>query len=361
MNEKKTSLKNSLFLSFRSPSPQNRFPGDGSAVLWKRDRFELVSVVGKPFDAVAPPDASAAAALGASSIAAPAAAPTGGGGGGRRGVQGLLLVTLRDKRDRGRKVVVACVHLKAKEGAANDAARAAQAREAVRALEEEASRPEGEEASAAEREREQEDDAEERRGRRRQAGTGGDPPPATVAILAGDFNAEPGSAPHEAVRASGLPLRCLWECEREEDDEEGGGGEGGEAAAAAAEAASSGGSGGNGAPTAAAAKAKGSASNNRLPPYTTYKFRSEDSESDASDGNRGARAGGAERNDATTGNSNADQLCRRVSDFVFFTPRSASAVERWAPLDFERDVKDGLPCERYPSDHAAVLAVLRPK
>lgn len=317
-----------------------------------------------------PPDASAASALGASSIAAPAAAPTGGGGGGRRGVQGLLLVTLRDRRDRGRRVVVACVHLKAKEGAANDAARAAQAREAVRALEEEANRP-GEEAAAGEAEREQEGDAEERR--RRQAGSGGGDsptspssppprPPATVAILAGDFNAEPGSAPHEAVRASGLPLRCLWECEREEDE-----GDGEEATAAAA---SSGGSGGNGAPTAAA-KAKGSASNNRLPPYTTYKFRSEDSESDASDGStrgrEGARAGGgAERNDKATttksGNSTCtDQLCRRVSDFVFFTPRSAAAVERWAPLDFERDVRDGLPCERYPSDHAAVLAVLRPK
>ena len=284
-------------------------------------------------------------------------------------MQGLLLVTLRDRRDSGRKVVVACVHLKAKEGAANDAARAAQAREAVRALEEEARKTE--------EETEEEDDA---RRRRRAGGTGDDgpspssassssssssPAPATVALLAGDFNAEPGSAPHEAVRASVLPLRCLWECEREEEGEEEE--EGREASAASV----GGGSGGNGvAAAAAAAAATAERSANRLPPYTTYKFRSEDSESDASDGTRGGAGGGgsAERNNSSSKSNNSataahcnDQLCRRVSDFVFFTPRSAAAVARWAPLDFERDVKDGLPCERYPSDHAAVLAVLRPK
>jgi len=304
------------------------FPGDGSAVLWKRDRFELVSVVGKPFDAVVVPEPSAAA-LGASSIAAPAQAATApataaattatpggggfGGGGGRRGVQGLLLVTLRDKRDRDRKVVVACVHLKAKEGAANDAARAAQAREAVRALEDEAMK-------------EEEEEEEE-------SGGLSSSPPSTVAILAGDFNAEPGSAPHEAVRGSKLPLRCLWECEREETE------------------------GGDG---AAATKASSSSSSFIvLPPYTTYKFRSEDSESDYSDGMRaGERKGGKRPSDD---NAAPDQLSRRVSDFVFFTPGSAAAVERWAPLDFEREVQDGLPCEMYPSDHAAVLAVLRLK
>jgi len=334
----------------------NRFPGDGSAVLWKRDRFDLVSVVGKPFDAKAP-DASAAsaaaAALGASSASAPATAAAaassvgGGGGGGRRGVQGLLLVTLRDKRDSGRKIVVACVHLKAKEGAANDAVRAAQAREAVRALEEAAGSEE--------------------------AGQGGGEfspisssrPPPTVAVLAGDFNAEPGSAPHEAVRSSGLPLRCLWECEREE---EGGGREAGGGAAPAASCRGRGGGAGGAAPAAAAAAAAAARPAARLPPvprpppppYTTYKFRSEDSESDASDGARGATARGTSGGPAD-GSEHRDQLSRRVSDFVFFSSGSAAAVARWAPLDFEGELRDGLPCERYPSDHAAVLAVLRPK
>lgn len=284
--------------------------------------------------------AAAASALGASSAAAPAtakatttatgtaAASGGGGGGGRRGVQGLLLVTLRDKRDFGRRVVVACVHLKAKEGAANDAAREAQAREAVAALEEEVGR------------------AEEGLSSSSFSSSSSSSPPATVAILAGDFNAEPGSAPHEAVRRSALPLRCLWQCERE--DEEGGGG--------VAAPAASGWSRDDG--TAAAA---GPATLRLPPPYTTYKFRSEDSESDASDGSRG----GAERSSSCStinaATATGDQLSRRVSDFIFYSSRSAGAVARWAPLDFEREVRDGLPCERYPSDHAAVLAVLRPK
>lgn len=166
-----------------------------------------------------------------------------------------------------------------------------------------------------------------------------------------------GAATAAADETRRLELRCLWDCEVAD-----GGGVDGEKKSRSAVGgigAGTGGTGGNGAATSSSPAAAP-----RPPPFTTYKFRSEDSESEPDDG-RGGGCSVNGNNGNGNGNDSNDALQRRVSDFVFFSPCSADAVARWAPLDFESDecgLRDrGIPGERYPSDHASVLAVLRLK
>ncbi len=185
-----------------SPAARAGAPPDGCAIAWRRDRFSLVGVPeGRPFDArclgrvrspppvpgprTAPIDS---AATDEEVVPTPPAIITPSGEAlaltPPRGVQGSLVVTLADCVS-GRAVVLGCTHLKAKAGAEEEVVRGRQAAEAaarvVRA---------GERAAA----------AGSKKG-------GGGPTP--FLILAGDFNAGPGTA---AARAPGaVGLASVWD------------------------------------------------------------------------------------------------------------------------------------------------------
>ena len=182
-----------------SPAARCGGPPDGCAVAWKGARFSLVGCPeGRPFDARCLAGGGGPAPPPSSNLLDSAATDEEGSSGGApcppgavvvtesggtlpaptppRGVQGSLVVTLADALS-GRSIVVGCTHLKAKAGAEEEVVRGRQAAEAaarvVRAGEKAAGQP--------------------------------------VLILAGDFNAGPGTA---AVRApASVGLSSVWEAE----------------------------------------------------------------------------------------------------------------------------------------------------
>jgi len=240
-----------------SPATALGAPPDGCALFWRRDRFALLAVEGRPFDAQSAGQAAAARDPAASSSSDGPVAVTAGG----RGVQGMLVVTLADTHDRGRPVAVACVHLTAKGYAALRAAQAAEAAAAVLAA-----------AQAA-------------------ATTA---TPAPIAVLAGDLNDGPASAAAAAVEAAGMT--SVWAVPPAGDD------------------------GGGAAPLPA--------------PDTTFKFRA--------------------------GDGGSATVARRCSDYVFFSTATAAPVAaRRPPADLAAAAPQGLPCAQYPSDHVAVVGVVR--
>lgn len=176
-----------------SPAGRAGSPPDGCVVAWRKERFTATTVEGRPFDArcvvvgglVGParalplPDSTtdeeaspngggdcrSPPIITASGEALPAPTPP-------RGVQGSLVVTLNDSHS-GRVVVVGCTHLKAKAGEEEDVVRGRQAAEAA--------------------------------ARVLRAGGEGN----AVVILAGDFNAGPGTAAVSAPVACGLT--SIWD------------------------------------------------------------------------------------------------------------------------------------------------------
>ena len=277
-----------------SPAARAGAPPDGCAVAWKRDRFTVVSVDGRPFDArcVAGRGGGSVPVRSAPTPADPAATDEEANGGtGRagppivtssgealpaptppRGVQGALIVTLTDALS-GRTLVVGCTHLKAKAGEEEDVVRGRQAAEAAaRVL-------------------------------RAAAAAGPDP----AVVLAGDFNAGPGSA---AVRA---PLACgltsVWEASPW--------------------------------------------------PWTTFKFRSSGVGGGAGAGGGGTGDGvGCDPPVAATPAAAPGELkvSRALVDHVFY--RGAALRARWPALP---EPARGLPvggAGGYPSDHAAVCVRL---
>jgi nocturnin len=134
-----------------------------------------------------------------------------------------------------------------------------------------------------------------------------------VLLLAGDFNAGPASPAAQAPLAAGLA--SVWE----EGD---GGGEGG------------GGRGGR---------------SSRPTPWrwSTFKYRT----AGVGGADQSAPDGGVDTSSSTP----PPKASRGLVDHVFF--RGADLSARWPPL--EPEPAAGLPCEGYPSDHAAVAAVFR--
>lgn len=281
-----------------SPAARAGAPPDGCAVFWRSARFTVAAVRGEPFNArcVAVPTKRHEDGAPSPSPAADTGATDEEANGGRaprppatasgaalppptppRGVQGCLVVTLRDSLS-CRAIVVGCTHLKAKAGTEEEAVRARQAAEAVARVREASSAASSSGASR-----------------------GAAPP---VMLLAGDFNAGPNSAAARAPVAAGLA--SVWAAE-----EEGGGGRGG-----------------------------------ALTPWewSTFKFRT-------------AGVGGAETAFGQGGApTTAPKASRGLVDHVFY--RGAALAGRWPPLE-EAAVPHGLPCDAYPSDHAAVAAVFR--
>lgn len=160
-----------------SPATGLGFPADGCAVFWRGDRFRLLDARGRPFTAQ---QQQQQAATNGAAAPLPLRDPSSSSSDGppsaaARGVQGMLLVTLADGADGGRPVAAACVHLKAKPGAAQAALRAAQAADAAAAA-----------VQAAE------------------AATNGGGAKQPLVLVGGDFNDHPDSAAAAAAAAAGL-------------------------------------------------------------------------------------------------------------------------------------------------------------
>ena len=303
----------------KSPSPAQRFgaPPDGVALFWRAARLE--------------PAAPPAAAPFARADGGPGGG--GGGGGGPAGgamTQGAIVATLRDRAARGRALVVAATHLKAKDGGPNDETRR---RQALQLLE----RVEAAVAAAA---------AETPVSAAAAAGDNGSsttqqqrqPPPPGV-VVAGDFNALRSSPACAAVVAHPrLGLRSVWDVPWAAGAEEQAGGAG------------------SGAGSGGANGASGSSGQQQQQQQQQQQRRRRQQRQQQPQ--EGAQVQGDEDDEEpefSTWKFRTGGEARRVIDHAFYSGAALAPTRRWRGPTRAEIGPGGLPCAAYPSDHVALL------